>query len=216
MKRMRLIAYLAITACIFPAVAGSYDDFFRAVHGNDPVTIRELVARGFDPNAPDSRGQPPLLRALHAEADEAALALVRLPGTDVNAQNPSGESGLMMAALKGNLAVCTALLERGAELNRRGWTPLHYAAAGGSLQIVELLLAHGARIDARAPNGRTPLMMAAQSADEHVVAALLAAGANVHARERHDATAADLAGVAGREWLERQLNEHARRTPAAR
>jgi hypothetical protein len=53
------------------------------------------------------------------------------------------------------------LIARGARINKAGWTPLHYAAAGPSLEAVELLLAHGAALEAVAPNGNTPLMMAA-------------------------------------------------------
>lgn len=208
---MKYILYLIAALEVSCAGAGSYNAFFRAVHGNDAETVRALVARGFDPNTPDAKGQPAILRALDAEAGESALALARLPQTDVNAQNAAGETPLMMAALKGDIAVCKALIERGAEVNRRGWTPLHYAAAGNSLPALQLLLAHGARVDARAPNGRTPLMMAVQSADESLVEALLAAGADLRARERGKATAADLAASAGREDLARRLAQGRRR-----
>lgn len=213
---MKYVVYLAAALCFSSAAAGSYDDFFRAVHGNDPATIEALVARGFDPNAPDDKGQPAVMRALDAEAGDAALALARLPGTDVNVQNPAGETPLMKAAMKGDLAVCRALIERGAQVNRRGWTPLHYAAAGNSLPALQLLLAEGARVDARAPNGRTALMMAVQYADERLVEALLAAGAKLGARENNGATAVDLARVAGRDRLAERLAERAAAQPAGR
>lgn len=206
---MKYLVYLAVAAGLSSALAGSYDDFFRAVHGNDAGAIEKLVARGFDPNAPDPKGQPAVMRALDAEAFDAALTLARLPGTNVNVQNPAGETPLMMAAMKGSLDVCKALIERGADINRSGWTPLHYAAAGSSLPALQLLLARGAVVDARAPNGRTPLMMAAQYADEALVQALLAAGADPRAREKDQATAADLADAAGRDRLARKLAERA-------
>ena len=206
---MKFIVYLAVAAVVSSANAGSYDDFFRAVHGNDAVTVKALVARGFDPNASDERGQPALMRALEAGAGDVALALARLPGTDVDAQNPAGETPLMMAAMKNNNAVCKALIERGAKIDRPGWTPLHYAAAGSSLPALRLLLAEGATVDARAPNGRTPLMMAALYADETLVEALLEAGADLHAREESGATAAELATAGGREWLGEKLAERA-------
>lgn len=206
---MKLLAYLAVAAVVSSANAGSYDDFFRAVHGNNAAAVEALVARGFDPNAPDERGQPALMRALEAGAGEAALALARLPGTNVDAQNPAGETPLMMAAMKDNIAVCEALIERGADVDRPGWTPLHYAAAGNSLAALKLLLAEGAAVDARAPNGRTPLMMAALYARETLVETLLAAGADLQAREESGATAADLAAAGGREWLAEKLAERA-------
>lgn len=204
---MKLFVYLVVASAVFSANAGSYDDFFRAVHGNDAAAVESLVARGFDPNAPDERGQPALMRALEAGAGEAALALARLPGTKVDARNLAGETPLMMAAMKNNIAVCKALIERGAAIDRPGWTPLHYAAAGNSLPVLRLLLAEGAAVDARAPNGRTPLMMAALYAEEALVEALLAAGADPRAREVSGATAADLAAAGGREWLAEKLAE---------
>jgi hypothetical protein len=202
---MKFSAYLVLLLWFSSALAGSYEDFFRAVHGNDPRTVEALVARGFDPNSPDPQGQPALMRALEADATDVAMTLARLPGLDVEARNRVGETPLMMAAMKGNVALCRVLIERGARVDRPGWTPLHYAAAGGSLEALRLLLAEGAAVDALAPNGRTPLMMAAQYADESLVETLLAAGADLRAREKNGATAADLAEAAGRDWLARRL-----------
>ena len=39
------------------------------------------------------------------------------------------------------------LLQKGAQVNRPGWAPLHYAATGGSIPMVELLLEHHAFIE---------------------------------------------------------------------
>ena len=38
------------------------------------------------------------------------------------------ESPLMLAALHGLLAECQTLIQLGADVNKPGWTPLHYAA----------------------------------------------------------------------------------------
>lgn len=200
-KILNLIALLVFSL----ANAGSYEDFFRAVIRDDSAAIRALVSRGFDPNAPDPDGQPAIMRALFAEAAGAALTLAKLPGADVNVRNKVGETPLMIAALKGEPEVARTLIERGATINRAGWTPLHYAAAGNSLPVLQLLLLHGAQVDARAPNGRTALMLAALHAGDEVVDALLAAGADPQAKERNDLSAADLAGKSGREHLARRL-----------
>jgi ankyrin repeat protein len=111
----------------------------------------------------------------------------------------------MVAALKGEPEVALALIERGAVVNPPGWTPLHYAAAGNSLPALQLLLKHGATVDARAPNSRTPLMLAVLHASEEVIDALLEAGADPQAQERNELTAADLAQRAGRERLALRL-----------
>lgn len=60
-----------------------------------------------------------------------------------------------------------------------GWTGLHYAARDGRLDVVQLLLAHGADPDAReAGDNTTPLHWAAAHRALEVVRALLDAGAD--------------------------------------
>jgi len=57
--------------------------------------------------------------------------------------------------------VARALIALGADVEAsgpRGDTPLHAAARSGSLALVELLLGHGAQVDARNHNGHTPLV----------------------------------------------------------
>lgn len=198
---MRLVVYLFILIGFSSSHAGSYDDFFRAVVSDNPRTIRQLAERGFDPNTRDEKGQPGIIRALLAESFTAALALAQLPATDVDTRNPAGETALMVAALKGEMAVCEALLARGAAADHEGWTPLHYAASGGSLPALRRLLGHGVRVDPRAPNGRTPLMMAVLFADEELVDALLAAGADRSLRDANGRSAADLAEATEKPWL---------------
>jgi len=213
---LRTWIQIVVLAAFFPAYAGSYDDFFRAIVRDDPNAVLALVARGFDPNSVDEYGQSGLGRALMVDSFQAALALARLPATDVRWRNRSGESTLMLAALKGQEAICRVLLERGAAADSEGWTPLHYAASGNSLAVARLLLARGARVDAPAPNGRTPLMLAAQHGSEELVDALLAAGADPSARDRREVTAADMATAAGREPLAARLEGLAARRRARR
>lgn len=207
---MKKVVYLLAAIGVSGALAGSYDDFFRAVVRDDAPSLKAWVGRGFDPNARDPDGHPAIIRALRADSFDAALALARMPGLDANARNASGETPLMMAAMKGQIEVCLALLEQGAQVNPgAGWTPLHYAASGNSLPAVRLLLERGAHINARAPNRSTALMMAAQYAAEEVIGVLLATGADPALRDKNDATAADLARAQGRDRLADELAKRA-------
>ena len=104
------------------------------------------------------------------------------PGLKVDAVNAADETPLMMAALRGNLEWTQRLLDRGAQLNRKGWTPLHYAASGPEPKVVSSLLDRGAEIEARSPNGTTPLMMAARYCPYVAAQRLLARGAHPPAR----------------------------------
>lgn len=202
---MRIILYIFVIIGFSQVHAGSFDDFFRAVIGNDVRAIEALAARGFDLNTRDEKGQPGILRALHVEASNVALTLARHPATDVETRNAAGETALMLAALKGDLAVCEALLARGAKADHEGWTPLHYAASGTSLPALRLLLARGVRVDPPAPNGRTPLMMAVLYAGEPQVDALIAAGADRSVRDANGQTAAELAHATDKPWLVARL-----------
>jgi hypothetical protein len=210
-KLTQLVVVLTISA---GALAGSYDDFFRAVVRDDPGEIRAWIAQGFDPNARDPNGQPAIVRALLAESYGAAMSLAQSPGFDPNARNAKGETPLMMAALKNQPELCRVLIDRGAAVDHpSGWTPLHYATSGSSPEVTRMLLAQGARIDARSPNRRTPLMMAALHASEEVIGTLLATGADLSIQDQNGATAADLARAQGRDKLAQALEERARRAP---
>ena len=116
-----------------PELVGSYSpDGFTPLHlacfsGGAQATLL-LVERGAD------------LEALST----ASFACVRPLGTAAFARD--GESA-------------EVLLCAGAEPNGRGegdFTPLHTAAQNGDVELMRLLLEHGADADATASNGRTP------------------------------------------------------------
>jgi len=116
--------------------------------------------------------------ALRDEAPRVAELLAGWPQTRVEHRNLADESPLMMAALKGRLAIARKLIERDADVNKPGWAPLHYAATHGHLEVMQLLLDEHAYIDAESPNGSTPLMMAARYGSAQAVKLLLEEGAD--------------------------------------
>ena len=201
----RKLIYTIVVVASFSASSGSFDDFFIAIRNDSPGRVNDLLDRGFDPNTRDEKGQPGLTIAVQAGALKATRALLARPAIDVNALNQAGESALMMAALKGDLAGAQLLLERGAQVNQPGWSPLHYAATGPEPRLVQLLLDRGAAIDAGSPNGSTPLMMAAQYGSESSVNLLLDRGADPKRRNQLDLGAVDFARKAGRDALVKRL-----------
>ena len=207
---MKNIVYLIVAACVSSAQAGSYEDFFSAVERDDPTAIRALVQRGFDANSRSPQGQTGLFLALQGGSLRAADALLADPSLDVNALNEAGESALMIAALKGRLDWTQRLLDKGAQIDKSGWTPLHYAATGPEPAVVRLLLDRGAKIDAASPNRSTPLMMAAQYGSPDSVELLLARGADPKAKNDQGLTAADFARLADRQALAARLATLAR------
>lgn len=201
----KFLLYLVIALAVSSANAGAYDDFFRALTRDDVSWLRSLLQQGVDPNTRDPKGYPALSLALRRESPGAFALLLAHPDTDVNAPNAAGESALMLAAIAGDLDASQKLLARGAQVNRPGWTPLHYAASGPNTRLVELLLSQGAELEAEAPNGSTPLMLAAQTGPESTIDLLLRRGADPKRRNQRELQAVDFARMGGREWLVKRL-----------
>jgi uncharacterized protein len=211
MKRRRVLGLtLSVGLASSAARAGSFDDFFHAVEVDDAGTVVSLLASGFDPNALDEHGQVGLFLALRGGAQKVAAALLANAATRVDAANALGETPLMMAALRGSLDWCRRLLQRGAQINRDGWAPLHYAASGPEPKVVAMLLDDGARINAPSPNRTTPLMMAARYGPEDATTLLISRGADAKLRNDRGLNAGDFARLGGRESLAEQLDKLAR------
>lgn len=197
--RKYLINYIKKTIYLFVFIgfnisfAGSYDDFFVAIKQDDAGKIKELLTRGFDANTIDPKGQHGLYLALREPSPKAAQVLLDWPKTNVNVLNAKDESPLMMAALKGQQELADRLIKKGADINKTGWTPLHYAASSGHLAIISLLLENSAYIDAESPNGSTPLMMAAMYGTPAAVKLLLKEGADPQLKNQQGLTALQFA-----------------------
>jgi ankyrin repeat protein len=188
---------LALASCL--AHADPAADLLKAAQLDDVATVRQLLAAKVDPNAAEpQRGEPALVLAVREDAMRAMDALLEHPATRVDAPARNGNTALMMAAFKGNVGAVQKLLAKGAKVNRQGWTPLHYAAAGGHGEIVRLLLERGAEIDAVAVLGVTPLIMAAREGKHDAIVVLLEKGANRALRDAEKLTAAEVAERMGK------------------
>lgn len=209
--------YLYVLFGVSISHSGSFDDFFIAVKRDDPATIENLLRRGFDPNTPNPDGQYGLYLALREPSLRVAQVLLDWPQTRVETRNRADESPLMMAALKGLTDMARRLIARGADVNKTGWTPLHYAATGGHQTLIAMLLDANAYIDAESPNGTTPLMMAAQYGSTGSVRQLLEAGADASIKNQLGLSAQDFAFRAQRQEVADLIAAHLRKQrPASR
>jgi ankyrin repeat protein len=194
-------------------VAGATElsDFFVAVQVDNPVSVKSLIARGVDPNARDPRsGETALIIALREDSMNVFNALLSDPRVELELAAPNGNTALMMAAFKANKPAALALLGKGAAVNRSGWSPLHYAAAGGAADIAGILIGRGAALNARAPAGLTALMMAAREGQEAAAAVLLRAGADASLVNSDGLTALQLAERADKPRIVKAIQAHLR------
>ena len=82
---------------------------------------------------------------------------------ELDAITASGMTALTQCVLDGNFRSVKALIELGANVNKKdgqGWTPLHYAASEGYLEIVKYLLRCEADVRALDGNKQMPVDVA--------------------------------------------------------
>ena len=187
------VIYLIVLFIFSSVFSGSFEDFFAAIRADDPATVSRLLRLGFDPNTRDAAGQHPLHLAVREKSVRSAAVLIAWKPTDVEPRTVSDESPLMLAALQGMRDTAARLIDRGADVNKPGWTPLHYAATNGHVALIRLLLEHHAYIDAASPNASTPLMMAAFYGSPAAVKLLLECGADPMLQNDQGLSALDFA-----------------------
>jgi ankyrin repeat protein len=154
-------------------------------HAPDLVPV--LVELGAVVDAPSAAYLDDVDR-LTAELDDGAALTDPTTGVDL----------LTWAALGGAAGAARLLLARHADADGGA---LHAATAGGSVELVRLLLDAGAAVDRRDPDtGRTPLHTAvaagATGDAPEIVRVLLDAGADVNATTHDGASALDISRVA--------------------
>jgi ankyrin repeat protein len=90
-----------------------------AVRRGDIEIVRDLLARGVDPNARDRYGQTGVMLAAHG----GQLAIARLlieQGVDLNSTAKYGLSAVMLAVVAGHEEIALALARADADLTLRG------------------------------------------------------------------------------------------------
>ena len=186
------------------------DDLFTAVQIDNLRDVRRLVQDGIvDPNTTDAKGDTVLIAAIRSDANRVIEYLVTSGKVTLEATNSTQETPLMIAAYRSNKDAVDKLLAQGVQVNRNGWTALHYAASAGNVDIVTALLARSAEINALSPNRTTPLMMAARGDHPEVCRLLIAKNADPTLTNDRDLTASDFALRANDPGLATYLKDQA-------
>jgi ankyrin repeat protein len=194
--RALCLVFLGLAAAFLSPVAVADDahDFFLAISFDNAYSVSKLLQHGVDPNLKEStRGDPSLVFAIRENAMKAFTVLLDDPKIDLDAHSNNGDTALMVASFLANKTAVLALLDKDVEVNKTGWTALHYAASSGDCDIIKLLLDKSAYIDAESPNKTTPVMMAARSGQMAAVKMLIEAGADISLKNDQGMSAADFA-----------------------
>ena len=171
-----------------------------SIIGSAPI-IEALVKAGADPNFRTPNGETPLMAVARTGKVDAAKALLDA-GADINAKEGwGGQSALMWASAQSQADMVKFLAANGANLNdhgkvnqwerkiiqeprpkdmnKGGFTPLHYAAREGCAACVQNLLAAGADPDSEDPDRETPLLLALENMHFDTAAVLVKGGADL-------------------------------------
>ena len=202
---IKLSLYLYVLIGFNISIAGSYADFFKAIEMDQPEVVSKLLARGFDPNSPSPKNVPALILSYQKKSMKVLDVLINSKKTNLNVISADGETLLMLAAINNQLSLADSLISKGADVNKPGWTALHYAASKGHIDLIRLLLDQQAYLDAESPNGTTPLMMAASYGSAMSVKLLLEEGADPRIKNKLGLTALDMAKQPEKEDSKRYL-----------
>jgi ankyrin repeat protein len=160
-------------------------ELYHACMANDLARVERLLASGVSPNDGES--------VYHAaeENRRECLELLLAHGADLSGRHETYRNTplFFLAGHRSGddkaetaFAGVTWLLAHGADPNVTSGdseeTPLHAVARTGWVALAELLLAHGAAIDAKRVDGKTPYAVAVRSGNRELAALLRARGAN--------------------------------------
>ena len=155
-----------------------------AAHSGDFALVQALLKAHAKVDVSNSYGTNAMLQAAQS-GDVRILEALLASGANVESPNPDGETALMLVARAGNIDAARMLLKHGANVNAhenfRGQTALIWAAAESQPEMVKLLIAAHADVNARSvlnsnrrqvtgepraqarpPGGMTPLLYAAR------------------------------------------------------
>lgn len=179
-------------SCEDPTKGGHMILAIMSANGDDPSILQDFLAQGADATIKDEH----LNTLLHLSAHKSYAKLLLEHGADLNAKNSSGHTPLYAACESKRFDIVELLLSQGADVHEitkdDAWISLMRVVLRRPFiglpksfsvrrQMVDILLAHGANVNATADDGVTVLHEAVLHHDVALVHYLVERGANPRA-----------------------------------
>ena len=182
--RLRVVSILIIVVIAGSlAGCGSTPSIHSALSEGNDSAVLGMIKKHEGINERDRVGNTPLHIVSVKGNQNIARKLVEA-GADVNARNFDGRTPLMLALFNGHSGLAKFYIKQGAQLKThyKKTNALLDAAAGGSVEMADYLLAHGFDINTVDRQKTTALHIAARNGDKKMVAFLVSKGANLDAQ----------------------------------
>jgi len=198
---------------------GAGSAFSMPVDPGMPADMGRAAPGEFSREAPNAELHGKLWREggpMPVEPDHVPLNLVPPPGTPAYAmaESPAGPADRDTATAEAANQVARHGTNKPQSANpqsaKSGMTPLIAAATAGHADVVDVLLAAGADVNAADARGRTPLIVAVGAGDRVSAGLILARGAHVGAVDDAGRSASDIARENGRYDLVELISSRAR------
>ncbi|MDD2898325.1 MAG: ankyrin repeat domain-containing protein [Desulfuromonadaceae bacterium] len=216
------LIFLLLSAC-------TTTNIFTAVQLENVQEVNRLLDSGVSVNIKGGKDATPLYWAASNGSMKIAGLLID-HGAEIDARNSAGFTPLFASAYWSSKDVSALLISKGANVNAKsnsGWTPLHKAIeryayppdSGRSpppsanelasmMEIVKLLIANGADVNAESSDGETPLIFAAAAGRSDLVELLIAHNANINSKGNEGVSALYMATIMDRLAVAKLLLEH--------
>ena len=148
------------------------ETIIEAIKAGDQEKVGQLLKENPElAGARSAQGESAILMAVYRGRSEILeMVLAANPETDIFEASAAGQLGRVKSLAAADPASVNLF-------SRDGFTPLHSAAHNGQMEMVELLLNHGAGVHARSEEGLTPLRLALDRGHESVAERLRRQGA---------------------------------------
>ncbi|KAG0257528.1 hypothetical protein BG011_003914 [Mortierella polycephala] len=130
---------------------------YQAAAAGSTKCVQLLLLAGASAMQGNEEAITPLIIASYNGFVSISRLLITIGHADVNQQDNTQKSALLLASYAGHVDIMIELIEHGANLNtldQYGWSSLMLAAYAGRLDACKLLLAHGADPHIRTTNGK--------------------------------------------------------------